>query len=245
MNIIETPNYVWSECEDSRSLADNLAGELVGMIDAAILEHGNAVIALSGGSTPKPLFEALAEHAVDWSKVVVTLVDERWVPESHELSNAAFIKRYFLNNIPTGVRFVPLYQAAQTVEASYAIVLADYCDATGSSINNMRRFDIVVLGMGNDGHTASFFPDANNIKNLVSLDEKQPLLSCNSATTKVERITWSLPMLLNSAYLALHFTGSAKLDVFETAVKGGPIQDLPIRSVIFQDQTPLNVFFAD
>lgn len=241
----QTPNIVWNQGPDTQSLAENLAGELVVRINNAIADHGSAVLALSGGSTPKPLFKALAAHAIDWSKVVITLVDERWVPESHELSNAAFMRQHLLNDLPTQPRFVPLYQAAQTVTASFPLVLADYCEATGSLIDAPRAFDVVILGMGGDGHTASFFPDAENVDELVAIDSEQSLLTCHSPSTQVERITWSLPSLLNTAFLALHFTGSSKLEVFEQAAAGGAISELPIRSAIFQDQIELNVYYAD
>lgn len=251
MQTSEDANIVWNEGLDATSLAENLAGELVVQIGNAIAEKGRAVIALSGGSTPKPLFNALADHSIDWEKVIVTLVDERWVPESHELSNAAFMKQNLLNALPVGTRFVPLYQAAQTVEASFDLVLADYREATAtqSALNSVHDslspFDVVILGMGGDGHTASFFPDAKNIRDLVDIDADQPLLTCHSPSTQVERITWSLPTLLNTTFLALHFTGSGKLDVFEKAMSGGATEELPIRSAIFQTRTPLNVYYAD
>ncbi len=245
MRVTEEPNYIWNEGQDAQSLAENLAGELVVHIDQAIAEKGSAVIALSGGSTPKPLFNVLADHQVDWSKVIITLVDERWVPTSHSLSNAAFMQQHLLSSLPNEVRFVPLYQAAQTVEASRSLVVNDYCQITDSSVETMRAFDVVVLGMGGDGHTASFFPDADNIHELVDINSREPLLTCNSPSTQVERITWSLPTLLNTGFLALHFIGKDKLSVFEQAVNGDDLAALPIRSAIFQDSTALNVYYAD
>ncbi len=245
MNTVDSPNISWNEGADAQSLAENLAGELVVGINEAIAQKGDAVIALSGGSTPKPLFRALAEHAIDWSKVIITLVDERCVPETHALSNAAFLKDNLLKLLPIEPRFVPLYRPAQTVEASYPLVLADYCEATKSSVSNLRGFDVVILGMGGDGHTASFFPDAGNVAELVSLENSQPLLTCHSESTQVNRITWSLASLLSTEYLVLHFTGVDKLTVFENAVSGGgPATELPIRAAIFQDRTPLNVYYA-
>lgn len=238
-------NYTWHQGADQQSLAENLAGELIVKMDAAIAEKGSVVLALSGGSTPKPLFQALAEYDIDWSKVIITLVDERWVDESHELSNATFMKTFLLNALPNTVRFVPLYQAANSVQESLDFVLADYCKATNSTIDAPRAFDIVVLGMGGDGHTASFFPDADNVADLVDINASQALLTCNSPSTQVERITWSLPMLLNTDFLALHITGQSKQDVFEQASAGGDITELPIRSAIFQDRIILNVYHAN
>jgi len=238
-------NYNWYQGADPLSLAENLAGEVALKINAAIAEKGSAVIALSGGSTPKPLFEVLAECDIDWAKVVVTLVDERWVDESHELSNGAFMKSYLLNSLPDTVRFAPLYHAADSVSDSYQFVLNDYSRLTNSSADHLRAFDVVVLGMGSDGHTASFFPDAKNIAELVDPNTNKTLLSCHSPSTQVDRITWSLPVLLNTGFLALHITGEKKQSVFERAAKGGDAKELPIRAAIFQNRTPLNVYYAD
>jgi 6-phosphogluconolactonase len=238
-------NYTFHQGADAQSLAEHLAGEVAQQIFKAISEKGSAVLALSGGSTPKPLFEALAEHDIEWGKVIITLVDERWVDEEHALSNAAFMKTYLLNKLPATVRFVPLYQQADSVEASLPFVIADYLQITNSTVDAPRSFDIVILGMGGDGHTASFFPDAENIAELIDIDSTQALLSCNSPSTQVERVTWSLPVLLNTNFLALHFTGFDKRVVFETASENGDATLLPIRSVLFQDRVALNVYYAD
>ncbi len=238
-------NYTFHKGADKQSLAEHLAGEISFQISSAIKERGAAVVALSGGSTPKPLFEALATHDIDWSKVIITLVDERWVNEEHELSNAAFMKTYLLDKLPGSVRFVPLYEGATTVDASLPFVVANYLQITHSSVDAPRAFDVVVLGMGGDGHTASFFPDASNVAQLVDINSPDPLLSCYSKSTQVERVTWSLPVLLNTQFLALHFTGEDKKSVFEKASEGGDTTKLPIRSVLFQDRVLLNVYYAD
>lgn len=230
---------------DKQSLAEHLAGELSVQISNAIHQKGSAVLALSGGSTPKPLFEALASHDIDWGKVIITLVDERWVDEEHVLSNASFMKTYLLDKLPNTVRFVPLFHDADTAQASLPFVIADYLQATDSSVDAARSFDIVILGMGGDGHTASFFPDAANVAELVDIDSDDPLLTCHSDSTQVERVTWSLPVLLNTEFLALHFTGEDKKAVFEQASEGGDAKELPIRSVLFQDRVALNVYYAD
>lgn len=238
-------NYTFHQGADAQSLAEHLAGEVAQQIFKAISEKGSAVLALSGGSTPKPLFEALVEHDIDWAKVIITLVDERWVDQGHVLSNEAFMKTYLLDKLPDSVRFVPLYQQADTVEASLPFVIADYLQITNSTLDAPRSFDIVILGMGADGHTASFFPDAENIDELVDIDSNEALLSCKSPSSQVERVTWSLPVLLNTDFLALHFTGYDKRVVFEVASENGDTSMLPVRSVLFQDRVGLNVYYAD
>lgn len=238
-------NYSWHQADTQAALAELLADKLAAQIQSSINTAGLAVIALSGGSTPKPLFKALAIRDLEWSKLVITLVDERWVPQSHALSNAAFMQQYLLDGLPNNVTFVPLFNSASCVSEAFPDVLNNYCAATDSQASNPHRFDAVILGMGEDGHTASFFPDAENIADLVDINNPDYLLSCASPTTQVERITWSLPMLLNTPLLALHITGQNKRQVFDTALAGGSTVGLPIRSVIFQKQTPLHVYYAD
>lgn len=239
-------NFNWHEGADTISLAEHLAGEIAIQINNSIAEKGNAVVAFSGGSTPKPLFKALADHDIDWLNVIVTLVDERWVDIDDELSNGAFLTEYLLSelgdNSPT---FVPLFNSETTAEKGRFKALEHYCKTTNSDVTEPRKFDVVILGMGNDGHTASFFPDADNIADLVNPDSSDYLLSCSTPTTQVERITWSVPMLLNTSFLALHMTGESKADVFQKACSSAQASELPIRSVIFQNKTPLNVYYAD
>lgn len=239
-------NYQWHQGVDAVSLAEHLAGEIALKINQAIISNGRAVIAFSGGSTPKPMFQALAKHDIAWSKVVLTLVDERWVDESHELSNGAFLKTHLIDLID-GEKpiFCPLYQPADSVEESCENVLKHYCELTESQQSSPRSFDLVVLGMGSDGHTASFFPDASNIEDLIDPQSEQVLLTCASPTTKVSRITWSVPMLLASPCLVLHITGHTKAEVFQQACDNSDVKTLPIRSMLFQDKTEVQVYYAD
>lgn len=238
-------NYQWHTAADQIELASLLADEISTRLNSAIAEKGRAIIALSGGSTPKPLFEALAEADIDWSKVVITLVDERWVPPSHALSNQAFMYEFLLSKLPQSIRFVPLYQLAENVDSSLAGVLDTYCEVTASPPEQPAAFDVVVLGMGEDGHTASFFPDADNIADLVDPNNSQALLSCESPTTQVPRVTWSVPVLTNTSLLVLHITGQSKKVVFNEAALPGDRQELPIRSALFQPNTELQVYYAD
>jgi len=244
-------NYSWNEAESPSALAEQLADRLVAQINQSIESTGIATMAVSGGSTPKPLFRTLAKREVDWSKLVLTLVDERWVPSGHELSNASFVQKHLLDDLPDTATFVPLYVENKSVENKNAVtdslseILNNYCVATHSEPANPRNFDAVILGMGDDGHTASFFPDADNIADLVDAQNSNYLLSCESPSTQVQRITWSLPMLLNTSLLALHITEQKKRQVFNSATKAGSAHQLPIRSVIFQEHTPLNVYYSD
>ena len=245
---MNTSDTQWHSATDRTQLANKLADKIAEQLHVAIAERGSAIIAFSGGSTPKPLFQALAQKDIDWANVVVTLVDERWVPIGHPLSNAAFLMDTLLTKLAPAPQFVPLFNisaAAMSAEQSLVSVLGDYTRATHSSYAQPAHFDVAILGMGGDAHTASFFPDASNIKELVDANTGDFLLTCHSPSSQVARVTWSLPMLLNSGFLALHFTGADKREVYQQALCDDDASAMPIRSIIFQNTSPLHVYYAD
>ena len=241
-------NFSWHSFNSQPQLAEHLASRVIGELQTAIAERGMAIIAFSGGSTPLTLFRALVRQQWDWSSVVVTLVDERWVDQSNPLSNAGFLKTHLLDKLHGKPRFVSLYRNEFNLacnDDALKLVVSDYCNATNSLHDALAKFDVAILGMGDDGHTASYFPDADNIVDLLEIKNQQPLLRCYSPSSTVERITWSLPILLNSTYLALHIVGSNKLSVFNQAVETENSLQMPIRSVLFQPSNQLQVFYAD
>ena len=241
-------NYNWHSFDSQQELADALASTIISQLQAAIAERGLAVIAFSGGSTPLSLFDALASQTWDWSKVIITLVDERWVEKSNTLSNAALLETNLLDKLSGNPRFVALYRnefSAACTAAAIELVVADYCNATNTTPRAMAKFDVAILGMGDDGHTASFFPDAQNIANLLDSKNRLPLLSCHSPSSSVARVTWSLPILLGSAYLALHIVGLNKKNVYNHALQTEDYLQMPIRSMLFQQTIQLQVFYCD
>jgi 6-phosphogluconolactonase len=241
-------NFSWQGFNSQPELAEDLAFNVLRELQTAINEKGLAVIAFSGGSTPLALFRSLVRQQWDWSNVVITLVDERWVDQSNPLSNAEFIKVHLLDKLQGKPRFVSLYRDEFKLacnDDARELVLSDYCSATNSSPVALAKFDVAILGMGDDGHTASYFPDADNITDLLNPDNQQPLQCCHSQSSCVQRITWSLAILLNSAYLALHIVGSNKLNVFNRALESQNTLQMPIRTMLFQSANQLQVFYAD
>ncbi|AFC84565.1 6-phosphogluconolactonase [Frateuria aurantia] len=223
----------------SAALAEALAGELANRLRKAIAERGRALIAVSGGSTPKQLFDRLSQLALDWDKVYVTLVDERWVPESSDRSNARLVKAMLLKHAAAAAHFVPLYEAGQdTPEAGLV-----YLQARLSALP--ARFDAVVLGMGGDGHTASFFPGGDHLTQALDLQGRQRLWPMRAEGAGEPRITFSLPALLDTEALYLHIEGAAKREVFKQAETGeGAGAHYPVRAVLNQSRTPLSVFWS-
>lgn len=139
--------------DSAADLASTLATEVASRLSAATQERGTASIAVSGGSTPKLFFQALSKHDLDWPNISVTLVDERFVPPESDRSNHRLVAENLLQDKAKAAYFVPLFQSAASPEdaATLATVKTEaICDP----------FDVVILGMGTDGHTASFFPVA-------------------------------------------------------------------------------------
>lgn len=220
--------------DDGQALATALSASIAGKLREAIEARGEAVIAVSGGSTPKRLFEALSNEALDWSRVTVTLVDERWVPDTDERSNARLVESLLLQRKAADAEFVPLYVEAATPEAGIGEVRA-----TVAALK--QPFDVIVLGMGPDGHTASFFPGGDRLSEALDTANNALVLPMRAPGAGEPRITFTLPVLLKARTLYLHIQGSDKRDVLAEAEKPG--STLPIASVLGAGR-PLEIYWC-
>jgi 6-phosphogluconolactonase len=221
--------------DDGQALATALSASIAGKLREAIDARGEALIAVSGGSTPKRLFEALSNEALDWSRVTVTLVDERWVPDTDERSNARLVESLLLQHKAADAEFVPLYVETATPEAGIAEVRAR------AAALLKQPFDVIVLGMGPDGHTASFFPGGDRLSEALDTSNTALVLPMRAPGAGEPRITFTLPVLLKARALYLHIQGSDKRDVLAAAEK--PDSQLPIASVLRADR-PLEIYWC-
>lgn len=217
-------------------LVESLKERIVDSLANAILEKGFASLALSGGSTPIKLLQALSNVAFDWQKVSVTLVDERWVDASSDKSNEKLIRENLLINVAKGAEFFPL-----KTDEQYA---KDGVSAVGATLEKLSlELDVVVLGMGLDAHTASFFPDDEELENALS--SSNLVCATTAKEEPKERITLSRSFLLRSRHLFLHIETKEKKEVFMRASNSDEYKVMPIIAMMQQKEPLLEVYYAE
>ena len=209
--------------ETGASLAEALAKDVAGWLGDAITKSDSAVIAVSGGTTPKPFFTALSKQKLEWPKVTITLVDERQVPEDNSRSNARVVRDHLWCNEAALAQFAPLY--------------------LNPLIGRLAPFDIVILGMGNDGHTASFFPGGDNLARAVDKANLDAVITMNAPGAGEPRLTFTLQRLLATKHLCLHIQGDDKMKVLEKALAGKDELEMPVRAVLHSSK-PLDIYWC-
>ncbi len=230
------PKADWRVFPSREALAETLADDVAGVLAAALQARGSAVLAVSGGSTPGRFFDALSRLHLDWKNVVVTLVDERFVPPSSDRSNEKLVRERLLKNEARLARFVPLYSELESVEAA-----AKQAEAGLALVG--PTLDAVVLGMGADGHTASFFPDAPNLGQLTAPDQRRRLMSVQTSAGGEPRLTLTLPAIVGARFLALHIEGEEKKDVLDAALEPGG--ERPVTAIFEHSDKAVPVYWAD
>jgi 6-phosphogluconolactonase len=234
--ILSTTPIALNTYDDSAGLARALAAHVAEALRGRVARDGTASLAVSGGRTPVAFFEILSGAPIDWSRVSVTLVDERWVPETSERSNAALVRHHLLKGSAAAARFLPLYTGAATPEDGLA-------EAAGRVAALPSPFAAVVLGMGDDGHTASFFPGAETLAAAIDPVTPEALAAVRADAAGEPRITFTLPRLVSADMLVLHIEGMTKRAVLERACAGGPVDELPIRAIL-RERAPLDVMWC-
>ncbi|RLQ89343.1 6-phosphogluconolactonase [Notoacmeibacter ruber] len=226
----------WLEFSSRGRLAERLSGRVADELAAAIEERGIATLALSGGRTPEQFFVALSERDIDWSKVIVTLVDERFVDTSSPRSNAALVIKRLLQRHAAGAAFEKLYEPVPTAEEAATIL--------NQRLKGLPQpFDVVLLGMGTDGHTASFFPKGDTLDEALDPKGEPRVLAMNAPGAEEPRLTWNLPALVKGRSIHLHIEGVEKKSVLFDALsdKESPY---PIRAIFDHAPTGINIWYA-
>lgn len=224
--------------ETGAELCSKLAEVIATDLRTAIAARGQATLAVSGGRTPIPLFQALAQQDLAWDKVVVTLVDDRWVDADHKDSNEALVRTNLLVGRAMTARFISLKADTATPEESLAVLEGRLADLP-------VPLDVVVLGMGDDGHTASWFPRAPQLASAITPSAGQKLAWTDPVTAPHLRITLTLPVVEAARHVILHIAGAGKLPVLAEAQKQAPLDQMPIRYVLHSEKVALDVYWSN
>ncbi len=203
--------------DNSEDLIESLSSKIVEILHKEILQKGFASIIVSGGSTPKKLFEKLSISSLNWSKVKIGLVDERVVETTNPNSNENLVRKYFLQN-----------------KASEAIFV---------NMENQKElfpFDITILGMGGDSHTASLFPNNEKLKEAYTTSDLTINITPSSAA--YDRVSSTLYAIKKSKNLFLHIEGTEKFEVLQKALSNSDIYNMPISAVLNDKEIQVEVY---
>ena len=214
-----------------------LAQSVSKLLEQAIKFKGQASIAVSGGSTPKGFFNLLSHCDIDWSKVTLTLADERWVAIDSQDSNTRLVYENLLQNKASAAHFFHLKQGEllndKTLNALNIVVN-----------NDLLPFDVLILGMGEDGHTASLFPCSEQISSGLASNNNNALLRVLPKTAPYQRISFSFSALSQSKNIFLHLCGEQKQQVLIKALQGDDVFAMPIRAFLHHDTVNMQVYWA-
>lgn len=205
--------------------AEQLAENVADALQEAIESHGRASLVVSGGRSPVAFFQCLSRQELDWSRVVVSLADERWVDPRSTQSNEYLVVNYLLQGRAASAAFIGLYQPADSLE--------DAALAAEAALERLPQpIDVLVLGMGEDGHTASLFPDSTNLGHALDPECSRRCLPMLAPGVPRERLTMTAPLLLAARHQLLVISGQAKVETLRRALAGNDVRDMPIRAFL-------------
>lgn len=243
-----TPLIHFHHAPSAQALARDVAEFVARGLRQGLQARERVLLVVSGGSTPVPFFDALAQCALDWPRVVITLADERWLPPDHADSNARLVAAHLLQGEAARAQFVPLYNGAATPHDGQAEIEQVLGALPWPA-------EVVVLGMGGDGHTASLFPDAPELPEALAglaaevigqvTPRCLPVAAPTLPNVPVPRLTLTARALLDTRCVLLHVTGVAKWALLQQAIQDGPAAQWPVRLALHQGRAPCEVFHAD
>jgi 6-phosphogluconolactonase len=203
----------------------------------AIETRGVALLVVSGGATPVRYFHALASQPIDWSRVAITLADERRVADDDPRSNAKLVREALLSGLAAAAQFSPLADARVEEDLELAAANARIAALPLPA-------DLVALGMGEDGHTASWFPGAEGLAEAIDPGGRALVAPIRAPGAPEARLTLTGRVILRARAIALHIEGAGKERALARALADGAIEAMPIRAVLRLAAERLTVFYA-
>jgi 6-phosphogluconolactonase len=222
---------------DAETLSGELAAQIAKSLAAAIDTRGLASLVVSGGRSPVRLFEILRTQPLDWARVCVALADERWVDPENAASNERLVRDVLLKDEAAVARFHGLKNGAPTPDLGAVSAWETFARVP-------RPFDAVVLGMGEDGHTASLFPGSPNLPSALNQAAVAGCVGMWSPVDPHPRLSLYLTALLDSRRVVILIAGESKWRTLAAACAPGPVQDMPVRAVLRQSRTPVDVAWS-
>jgi 6-phosphogluconolactonase len=219
---------------DGPEMAQALAIAVAAVLRTAIAARGEATLVVSGGRSPIAFFEALSEQTLEWPRVWVSLADERWVPVEHADSNAGLVRRHLLRGAAAQARFIGLYRSAESLEEAASL-------ADRSLAELPLPIDALVLGMGEDGHTASLFAHSPQLALALRHDCPYRCLPMQAPSAPQQRLSMTVPLLATARWSFLPLQGSAKLETLQQAIAGEDALQMPIRALL---HSPLQIYWC-
>lgn len=223
--------------EDRQELAETLAELVFDILQERMVARGEATLVVSGGNTPVPFLQALGEKPLLWDQLTVLVADERWVAVDDELSNERLVREHLYRDGMNIISLAP-EEPGETLEAGSARIEEE--------LNILpKKLDVVILGMGDDGHTASLFPNHPQLaEGLNSESQRASLPIRNAPKAPPERITLTASRLLASSHLLLHITGEGKRETYERAAAALDADNLPISYFLHQETSPVTTYWS-
>jgi 6-phosphogluconolactonase len=222
---------------DLETLSRELAAQIAKSLTAAIGARGLASLVVSGGRSPLRLFEILRTQPLEWSRVRIALADERWVDSQNEASNERLVRDVLLKDQAASARFHGLKNGAPTPDLGAVSAWETFARVP-------RPFDAVILGMGDDGHTASLFPGSPNLPSALNPAAAAGCVGMWSPVAPHPRLSLNLTALLDSRRVVVLLSGESKWRTYAAACAPGPAQDMPVRAVLHQSRTPVDVMWS-
>ena len=222
---------------DAESMARDLSARIGAALDAAIGARGLASLVVSGGRSPVRLFELLRTQPIDWKRICIALADERWVEPSEAASNARLVRDVLLQDRAAAASFLGLKNAAPTPDLGAVSAWETFARVP-------RPFDATLLGMGEDGHTASLFAGSPNLHRALNPAAVAGCVGMWAPAPPQPRLSLNLTALLDSRRIVLLIAGDAKWRRYEAACAPGPADEMPVRGLLRAISAPLEVCWS-